>query len=173
MAFESSGGAAAEPVRFISTEPGATPPPPSFLPGVVEVQFEDGIRPQLMPGAAGAAPASLTSSSTTDLAPLNAVLQQHGLQRVEPSFLTTEQAANEAQAVAQRRGLDVPHYANFVTLYFPATADLRRVASDLNQVPGVVRAVPVPTAVPPTITVTDPLLGSSDQVVVDPGTGLE
>ena len=128
------GGAPAEPSRFISDDPAASPPRPSWQPGVVEVEFQEAVRPQLTAGAAFVSPAG------TDLGPLNAVLQRHGLQRAEPSFLTSEEEATHAQAVAGQRGIDIPHYGNFVTLYFPAAADVTQIAGELSQFPEVVRA---------------------------------
>jgi hypothetical protein len=164
-------GADQEPSRF---PPGGAATPPSqpvWEPGLVEVEFSEQVRPELVDTGTG--PIGLRSPAAVDLSPLNQVLQRHGLQRAEPSITTTPQAATQAQSVALQRGIDVPHYGNFVTLHFPPGEDPRQIAQELNQLPEVVRAVPVPRALPPRVSVSDPLLGSTDQVTVDPTGGLE
>ena len=50
----------------------------------------------------------------------------------------------------------------FVTFLFPAEADVRQIAAELKDIPGIKRAKPVAKVVPPRIN--DPLFGESDQV---------
>lgn len=108
-----------------------------------------------------------------ELSGLDEILQRYELQRAEPSFLITEPEAIAAQAVARDRGMGTPNLGSFVTLYFPPETDTRSVAQELNQLPEVARALPVPGARPPQSPLNEPLLGTSDQVIADPITGLE
>ena len=151
--------------------PGAVPPD-AFEPGVVEVEFREGVRPQLVPATRGLG-AQIASPVGVNLAGLNQILQNHRLERAESSFLIAEAEATQAQAVAQQRGATVPNLASFVTLYFPADADTQGIARELGRLPEVERAVAVPKAIPPQTPLNEPLLGSSDRVVLNPVSGLE
>lgn len=146
-------------------------PPLEFEPGIVEVEFREGVRPQITPPTAEA-PYAIVSLGQT-LGELNRILQNHGLQRAESSFQISEQQAAEAQATAQEKGFVVPNLGNFVTLHFPPDADTQRIAQELSQLSEVERAVAVPKAIPPQSPLNEPLMGTTDQVVVDPDTGLE
>ncbi|MDQ1285490.1 MAG: family serine peptidase, partial [Thermodesulfobacteriota bacterium] len=75
--------------------------------------------------------------------------------------------------VAQQQGIDVPNLGNFVTLHFPADADTESIAQELSQLPEVERAVAVPKAIPPQTPLNEPLVGTTDQVVLNPTSGLE
>src|SRR3712207_3784253 len=95
-------------------EPG-TPPPPSWEPGIVEVQFREGVRPEVQVAEADAPP-QFSSPTDADMTPLNRILRQHRLREVEPTFETSPESAEAAQTVAQRRGLETPNLRHFVTL---------------------------------------------------------
>ena len=157
--------------RFRSGDGPPNPTPESLEPGVVEVEFREGVSPQILAGARGAS--EITTPGEADLGRLNEILQEHRLEQAEPSFDTSEDEAAEAQSVARERGYTVPHFGNFVTLHFPPETDTLRVADELAQLPDVERAVAVPKAIPPSTPLSEPLVGSSDQVVLDPATGLE
>ena len=151
-----------------------TLPPPSWEPGVVEVQFQEGTRPEISAtGAEGEAPAEIRSAEDVDLNELNRILRQYELQRAESTFQRSPEQASEAQAEAQRQGIEVPNFLSFVTLHFPAEANTEHIAEELNQLPEVERAVPVPRAIPPQTPLNEPLVGTTDQVVLDPNTNLE
>jgi subtilisin family serine protease len=151
-----------------------TLPPPSWEPGVVEVQFQEGTRPEISAtGAEGEAPAEIRSAEDVDLNELNRILRQYELQRAESTFQRSPEQASEAQADAQRQGIEVPNLLSFVTLHFPAEANTEHIAEELNQLPEVERAVPVPRAIPPQTPLNEPLVGTTDQVVLDPNTNLE
>lgn len=141
-------------------------------PATIEVEFADEVRPRLARTDAGS-PVAFATPSAIDLGGLNDLLVRYGVQRAEPSIAVSAAAADQAHATAVQRGVEVAHYANLVTLHFGADADVRAIARELNQRPEIVRAVAVPAALPPRVTVADPLLGTTDQVDVDPGTGLE
>jgi hypothetical protein len=166
-------------------------------PGIVEVKFREGLAPTIRTAAAGAAsgPAEIVSATSGNLDAVNQILQRHGLIRAEPTFLTTHEEATASQVAAQSQGMTVPHLGHFVTLRFPSGSDPRIIADELNQLPEVERAAPVPTALPPSLTIerptlepdfapgeeappsgnpfAEPLVGTSDQVVLNTTTGLE
>lgn len=159
--------------RFRPTNlPPGSVPPAVFEPGVVEVEFREGIRPQITPATTGA-PSGIASPGGVNLTALNQILQRYQLERAESSFQISEQEAAQAQAVAQQQGTAVPNLGNFVTLHFPADADTQRIARELSQLLEVERAVAVPKAIPPQTPLNEPLVGNSDQVVLNPVTGLE
>jgi subtilisin family serine protease len=154
-----------------SLPPGAVPPS-AFEPGIVEVEFREGVRPQIMPATAGA-PSTIASPAGVNLGGLNQILQLYQLERAESSFQISEHEATQAQAVAQQQGVAVPNLGNFVTLHFPEDADTQRIAQELSRLPAVERAVAVPKAIPPQTPLNEPLVGTSGQVVLNPVTGLE
>ncbi|GAC1320734.1 MAG: hypothetical protein NVSMB2_16880 [Chloroflexota bacterium] len=140
-------------------------------PAAIEVEFADDVRPRLTAPSGGAV--AFATPSATDLGGLNDLLVRYGAQRAEPSIPVSAAVADQARATALQRGVDSPHYGNLVTLHFAPDANVREIARELSQRPEIVRAVPVPAALPPHVTVADPLLGTTDQVNLDPGTGLE
>ena len=186
--------------RFPPTNTNDTRPvQPTYEPGVVEVQFRDGVVPAITASRVGAA-AEVRSETIGPLDEFNRILQQHRLVRAEPTFQTTHEEATAAQTMAQRQGIDAPHHGHFVTLHFSSDADTQEIADELSKVAEVERAVPVPIALPPHATtleappeapyatatlptpaalppagnpLTEPLVGSGDTVVLNPGTGLE
>ena len=183
--------------------PPGEPSGPRYEPGVVEVQFREGLMPSVMQGD-NAAPALRSFGQNqpveVTLAEVNQILQRYSLLSAEPTFQTSIEQATMAKATAQQQGIDAPHLSDFVTLHFPTNANLAEIAEQLNKLPQVARAVPVPSALPPTMTLTDmapaagmdaamearsfspeleqtppagnplaePIVGTSDQVVVDP-----
>ncbi len=174
--------------RFPSS-PGATPSPARYEPGVVEVQFREGVAPQLQQGPDATRVSALGEAVQLD--EVNGVLDRYGLIQAEPTFAISVEAATAAHEVAADSGIDAPHLRDFVTLHFPDDADTAAIAAELVALPDVEQAVPVPTALPPTMTVDDlrpapvvtepeaappaydPLTGSSSTAVVNPATGLE
>src|SRR5215212_5358657 len=160
--------------RFGPTDraPG-TLPPPSWEPGVVEVQLRDDVQPNIIRTEEAGAPVEIGSAQGVNLTELNQILRQYQLQRAEATFQRSPGEASETQAVARQQGVELPSLLNFVTLRFPADADTPRIAQELNRLPEVERAVPVPRAIPPQTPLNEPLVGTSDQVVVDPTTSLE
>jgi len=203
--MQDSGG---ELPRFAPAGP--RPPGPqqaSYEPGTVEVQFREGVNPLLFEARTGA-PSEVRSTAGLDLSEINRILQKYQVMQAEPTFNVTHEEATAAQTTAKLQGIDAPHLAHFLTLHFPANADVRRIADELSQLPEVEVAVPVPRAAPPGIAIapgrtamepprpeagsataaepaivpealppagpaTEPLVGNSSQVVVDPVTGLD
>jgi hypothetical protein len=155
-----------------------------YEPGVVEVQFRENVAPTLR--RTGAAPSIAADGGGLD--EMNQILSRFGLVQAEPTFQTTRAEATAAQTVARAQGIDAPHLAQFMTLHFASNADAPRIAEELSALPQVERAVAVPMALPPTMvasqagvieelpptgTPSDPLVGSSSQVVLNTSTGLE
>ncbi len=151
--------------------PGA-PAPDSFEEGVVEIQFRDGVRPQIVSSLADSS-SEIASPSDVDLAVLNQILQRYRLGRAEPSLQTSEEEATEAQSAFQESGDSLPNLRSFVTLHFPPDEDTRQIALELSRLPEIERAVAVPRAIPPLSPLNEPLVGTTDQVALNPGTGME
>ena len=146
--------------------------PAVFEAGVVEVEFRHGVMPQIAPTSLGKA-ASISSPSEANLSELNKILKRYKLEQAEPSVATAEEELTTAHAAAREVDDTVPHLANFVTMHFPAEADTQQIAQELSRLPEVERAVAIPKAIPPQTPLNEPLVGASDQVVLNPGTGLE
>ena len=106
---------------------------PRFQPGTVEVQFRAGLMPRVIPGAAGPPP-SLTAGMPLDA--VNQLLLRYQAVSAEPTF------AGAAEEGASYKD-------DFVTLHFPAGANLQEIAAQLNQLSEVERALPLPSALPP------------------------
>ena len=159
--------------RFRPTStPPETLPSLSWEPGIVEVEFQEGVRPEVTTTVTSLAP-EIRSSAEANLTSLNQILQKYQLQKAEGTFNTPSEEANRAQAVAKKKGLEVPNFGNFVTLHFPSNADTQSIAKELSQLSEVERAVPIPHAIPPKTPLNEPLVGTSEQVVLNPINGLE
>jgi len=160
-----------EPTPATDTRfPQATAPAaaaPSFEPGLIEVQFRAGGAAEMLPQVAGIAPPAGIPTG------VQSVLQRHGVQAVESSFgipserLAAMAAQPASRAVAEEEGPAGLDRANFFQLQFPAGADLVQIAAELRELPEIVRAVPVPKAIPPAaLPLNEPLVGTTDKVVV-------
>ena len=157
---------------------GSSNPPPgnaqgsAIEPGIVEIEFRDDVRPRISPPQAGEL-VNMVSSSGISLNAITKILQSHQLQKAESSFQTSETEAAQAQTTAQKRDASIPNLESFMTLHFPSKADTLSIAKELEQLPEVVRAVAVPKAIPPLTPINEPLVGTTDHVVMNPATGLE
>jgi hypothetical protein len=110
----------AELPRFPSPSQG--PIEARYEPGVVEVQFRQGLMPRVIPGGPGQPPSLAAGVPLDDV---NVLLRRY-------------------QAIsAEATGSDL------VTLHFPADANVLEIAGQLNQLGDVERAAPVPSALPP------------------------
>ncbi|MEK6286498.1 MAG: S8 family serine peptidase [Acidobacteriota bacterium] len=158
--------------RFSPKDPTAGDLQPHWEAGKIQVQFKIGTRPELLPSTATLAP-EIRSVANVNLSNLNQLLQANGLRQAEPSF---QAVPSPADMTARVRDLQPPEPSNrehFVILHFPEDADLVRISEELNQLPEVERAVPVPKVLPPGTPGNEPRVGTSGQVTVDPGSGLE
>jgi len=157
------GGGGTDVPRF---GPPGRPSGPMYEPGVVEVQFREGLLPSVTLVGAEGAPSLESRSAPNDaaLAAVNQILQRYRLVGAEPTFTRTVEEGDQALAAARQQGIDVPHLADFVTLRFPPDANVIQIAAELCSSPQVARAVPVPTARPPAEVMDAPPRG----VVFDP-----
>jgi hypothetical protein len=149
-----------------------TIPAAQLEPGVVEVEFKEGVVPTINPAARGAS-VELSSPTGANLGEFNRIMQVYGLQKAEKSLVTSPQEAASVQTAAREQGIDLPNLGNFVTLRFPEGADTPQIARELETIDSVVRAVAVPKAIPPQTPLNEPLVGTNDQVAINPVTGLE
>jgi hypothetical protein len=147
-------------------------PAPAWEPGVVEVEFKDGVTPTITAGELGATVRALAPGDT-DPDGLARILRAHGLERAEPSLEIPPVEAAAVQTSARAQGIELPNLAAFVTLHFPPNADTPGIARELAALESVARAVPVPRAIPPLTPLNEPLVGTTDQAVLNPVTGLE
>jgi hypothetical protein len=97
----------------------------SYEPGIIEVQFRDGIRPSLKAAASGY-PSEVHSANQGPIEQFNRILQQNGLTGAETTFLITHEEALSAQETARNQGVDAPHLGHFITLHFPGSADTKK-----------------------------------------------
>lgn len=139
---------------------------PQWVPGLVEVEFRE---------SAGFTDEELLDQLDKAELPrqwsreLSDFLTQSHIRTVQPSFAvlypwsreTKEQALKSFKALGRDR---------FVTLRFPDGADVTAIAKALRSFPQIARANPVARLAPPSIS--EPLLGTSDQIVPFPD-GLE
>ncbi|MES3024574.1 MAG: S8 family serine peptidase [Pseudomonadota bacterium] len=159
---------------------------PRYQPGLVEVEFRDGLLPSVTHGETDLWPSVRAGAAALDA--LNEVLQRYQLISAEPSFGGMPAEWGAAQATAAGQGVQLPHLGNFVTLHFPSDANVGEIAELLRQLPEVERAVPLPTVRPPSellaedmpaaalpasVPLGEPLVGLDDQAIVDPLTGRE
>lgn len=134
----------------------------SWIPGRIEIEFTealhsgletDGFDPEDREGFSEAWPARLTE-----------VVANHKLMTWRPSFpLTYSWSSEDAKADASKTyralGRD-----RFVTLKFPADADVLSIAKELRKLPEIARASAVPKFTPPSVPLDEPLVGMNDQV---------
>ncbi|MCA1577729.1 MAG: S8 family serine peptidase [Acidobacteria bacterium] len=142
------------------------PPPASpkdaWQPGLIEVELKQ----SPFPGLSVANFADKTEMTAYPAAWSNAlkhVLDEHGLKHLEISFPLlhpwSEESEEEALKFYRASGRD-----RYITLHFPADADVALIAGELRQFPEIVRAAPVPRLVPPSFLTNEPLLGDTDQL---------
>lgn len=118
--------------RFPSPSHG--PGGPRYEPGVVEVQFRAGLMPRVIPGGPGQPPSLAAGVPLDDV---NQLLRRYQAVSAEPTFTGTVEEEGAS------------YKSDFVTLHFPADANLQEIAAQLNQLSEVERAVALPSALPP------------------------
>lgn len=154
--------------RFVGGAPGQQGM--ATRPTIIQVQLRSPVEGALSAIGAGGE-AGISSPSAVGLSGLQQVMDAHGIVKVEPSFRASNFAQAE-EALSPNAVLD-PEKRKFLDLHFPPDADGKAIVRQLNQLPEVERAVVMPLAIPPDAVPTDPLIGATDQVSVDPATGLE
>ncbi|GAB7552252.1 hypothetical protein NRB_17540 [Novosphingobium sp. 11B] len=161
----------------------------------IEVEFTRGAGPLGSALVAGS-DAFLSGTATSPVAlesELGAVLQRYSLQNAERVFTAEQITENDRQLADLRAAAALnaasnerltaherlPALDEFVRLTFPAGARAGEITSALRRLPEVARAVVVPKAAPPMMSLADappadPLIGANGgPLVADPETGLE
>ncbi len=161
---------ALRPSAIIPVSAGSAPAP-AFEPGLLELEFEDPIKPDIVEPTADTV--HQLHSEAHALEELNTVLRKYRVAHAERVFRAEREEADRAQQVAQANGVTAPHYHNFVTLRFPDDVDLQQVLAEIRALPVMVRAVRVPKALKANALRCPPLLGDSDQLFADPVTTIE
>lgn len=153
--------------------PGATAAlPADASESVVEVRFREDVRPRRAVGSAADSSATTLRAAGASLDTLNTLLHRRQVRSVASSFRDPAPHVGAAAGVGVPMHSD-PGLAPFVRLRFDAQADVRAIARELNELPEVLRAAVVPEAIPSHGPADDPLVGTDDQLLVDPQTGLE
>jgi acylphosphatase len=158
--------------RFPASE-GMRAAPESAIVGIVEVEFRKEVLPTLtLPDTLeGERTPTVSSQENENLDEFNRIIQSHHLNRAEPSFDISDEMLHAPEENVDEAGNPLPDLRNFVTLYFPGEEDTKKIAEELNKLPQVERAVAISGFLPPQVS--DPLVGNSDQVVLDPHTNIE
>ena len=112
----------------------------------IEIEFKEEVRPEIF--TPSDRHQEIRSSSDIKLDDLNEILRKYNLQKSESTFEISAEEAHEAQSTARSVGTEVPNLKNFVTLHFPPNSDSKQIAQELNKLPEVLRAVPIPKAPP-------------------------
>ena len=135
---------------------------PTWLEGVVEVEFHEGVQP------------TISQPNKNNLSNLNKVLKTNNCLSAEMIFdVSEEEAESHKNAATFGNGEEFPNLNNFMVFIFPETADVQDIAHELRRLGEIKNALPVPKAIPPQNPLDEPLVGRGDQVIVDPNSGLE
>jgi subtilisin family serine protease len=155
--------------RFVPAEASAS----QASPVVVQVQFKSPVEP--VAELLSAPPSLVAPIAGPDLSNVRRVASGYGLTHAEHSFrrfgTRVRDFAGSAPSSATSEADEYKRH--FVDLHFPIGADAEKIAAELRQLPEVERAVAMPVPIPPNALPTDPLIGNTDQVKLDPATGLE
>ncbi|HEX8495386.1 MAG TPA: tectonin domain-containing protein [Pyrinomonadaceae bacterium] len=160
-------GAEAEARTSVDTESSDDQSESPWVPGVVEVEFREGIEPEVIPFPEDDR-YKVQSLVGRNMSEVNQLLAAHNLIRADLTFQTLRDEAKRLKGMALQQGIGVPALSDFVTLYFPADADVEQIARELMQLQEVAYASPVPQSEPPVAVATDELLGNSAQLPLKP-----
>jgi hypothetical protein len=130
--------------------------PPAFEPGVVEVVFDDSakIRLEKLPPESKKR-WNFISKTKADLKSLNEILSRVQATMVGQTFTSSTEEEYDAlhkkvkQKQKKEKGPAVPNLNCFFTINVPPTVDPLEVAKELEKLPMVEKAYPVPRAIPP------------------------
>lgn len=143
----------------------------TWVPGAIEVVFGD-------PSQAGLsdwnfnALAERTAYSEAWSQSLKELLQSIGLAKWGPSF-PLSYPWSEASVVALRNFYEQSGRNRFVTFHFPKNSELISLADELEKLPEIIRATPIPRISPPSSPLDEPLVGTSDQIAAALPGGLD
>lgn len=141
-------------------------PAACWQPGKIEVVFKPNVR---LERAVLAVERSISTTNPFALVSeeLKNFCQHYQLLHTEPIFRNSPSRLPRLFAGADARLED------FITLYFPATADIVRLARELESFDMIERAVPLPEVLPPGTPKNEPQALGNDQVRLDPVSRLE
>ena len=109
-----------------------TVPEVSYVPGIVEIQLQDTVRPNLSTGR----DANRLDSSTVDMGALNQALEELNVQSIVFSFRSiakpSDSGAVVASAMADPAVADLPDLSNFLTVSLTDDADVTAAAVRLR-----------------------------------------
>ncbi|WJX02845.1 S8 family peptidase [Bacillus cereus] len=147
-----------------------------WVEGIIEVEFHEGIQPNISKINADKPP-EIRSLGGEEFSNLNKVLKTNNFLGAEMIFDVSEEINTEAAGIQETEPTSgntkaLSNLKNFMTFTFPKDADVQTIASELRQLEEVKNAVPVPKAIPPQSPLDEPLVGTSDQVIIS-SSGLE
>jgi subtilisin family serine protease len=152
-----------------------------LTPGVVEVQFVEGMRPDFSRTDTN----SFRLTFDSDIEPLiegffasnteqfETLLQKNQVVNVERTFRTPPTEAFDVWFADKERGLISPDLSSYFTLHFAPDADTKAIARELAAQPLVVRAAALPRTAPAGGQPSDPLLGTAHKLAPASRKGLE
>jgi subtilisin family serine protease len=140
---------------------------PKFEPGIVQIEIKEGTNLKFQKGTQ----LQIIDSSGKELSHITNNLNKNKIKRIEPTFMTIPEKRDSEQDNKQQK--DIPNLKNFYTLYFPEDIDVTEISKQLKQFPEIIQAAPMPTTLPPSTPLNEPLVGNTDQIVLDPTTNLE
>jgi subtilisin family serine protease len=140
---------------------------PKFEPGIVQIEIKEGTNLKFQKGTQ----LQIIDSSGKELSHITNNLNKNKIKRIEPTFMTIPEKRDSKQDNKQQK--DIPNLKNFYTLYFPEDIDVTEISKQLKQFPEIIQAAPMPTTLPPSTPLNEPLVGNTDQIVLDPTTNLE
>lgn len=117
---------------------------PTSVPGLIEIQFEDGARAELAPSPGGGWPEFRSESESFEVGELNKVLGESGFRWAERVFDESEDEIAEVRELGDAQGVSVPDLSGFYHLHFDESADVNEIARKLRKIPGVVHAAAIP-----------------------------
>jgi subtilisin family serine protease len=141
---------------------------PSFVPGVIEVLFNDWVLPEIDPPLEAKAFAFRGDEAIKNVEKVNRILSQYEIVKIEQTFSMSRSESAAVQQVAEQQELTTPNLADVFTLYFPEDKNVERIARRLNQLEEVAEAAPLPRTMPAQLAPNEPLLGSSDILSTGP-----
>lgn len=119
-----------------------------WAPGLVEVQLQDGLRPEVVTEPGGAALKFRSAAEGAWLDELNQLLAETGCNRAVRAYDVSDEDMAETYELAAEQDVEMPDLRGFYLLYFPEGTDVFEVAERLRNVRGVVHAAAVPVTRP-------------------------
>jgi subtilisin family serine protease len=139
--------------------PDRSKPKSPWQPGIVEIMFQDHVKPQAVPNERTGIP-TVRSLSQFDLSAFHALAQKWHVGNIRPAVIGTSGESSQ-QPQSNRSGGMFDNLNRFVRLQFDRHAPVEQIAREFCALPGVQSASPTPIFSPATLP-NDPYLGTSD-----------